>query len=714
MRLTFAPALSHGKAGSAAAATLLAAFLALITQRNGSAQGYEPLAVTNPPAVDGRLDEAAWSHAPAVADFLQRLPREGAEPTERTEVRLLYTRDALYIGFRAFDRKPDGIRATVMKRDDSSVVTNDQFAVAIDSHNDGSSGFWFSTNPLGVRVDAQFFDEGDLWESNWNGIWECRTTVDSTGWTAEIEIPFSTLRFRQGEETVMGINLFRRHIRTNESLFAPLIPLSYSNGTPNVSIARKYRFHGIRSGHEVELKPYALTGVENESGAGGGWEGKAGLDLRYPLTSSFTSYFSLNTDFAEAEADELQVNLTRFPLFIPEKRDFFLENAGDFSFGLPQNTELFFSRRIGLSEDDVPVPVLFGARAAGKLSSLDVGLMNVQTRSDAGSPAENFSAARVRAAIAPRSYVGAAYTGRYSGGTMLSSWGADLLWYFSHNISFTGFASAVSGGGGRSSYYAALQRGGEATSFLFSYLDVGRSFDPAVGFVRRTDVRTWTGSFAYPRYWNAHGIRNISPGIQADLTRDHGGLLLDSTQKAWVDLVLASEDQFTVYWKHNEEFVPEAFPVFRDVDVAPGRYFQDRGGVTLATKEGRPFSVQLAVSTGGFYGGSLREAAPSIVYRLNRNIQLTQVLSANFVDLGEDKFHLLLSRTRIDWSLNTKLSASALVQYDNNLQQTAVNLRLTYLFHEGTQLFVVYDHGDDDAAVPNSQARLLVKFTYLF
>lgn len=683
-----------------------------------AAQESEPRAVTQAPVIDGRLNEDVWNQALVITDFHQRFPREGGSPTERTEVRMVYTPDALYIGFRAHDTQPARIEATVMRRDDTAVVNNDQFAIAIDSQNDGRSGFWFSTNPLGVRVDAQFFDEGDLWEANWNGIWECRTSIDSEGWTAEIEIPFSTLRFPAASEIVMGINLFRRIIRTNEALFSPMIPLSYSNGSPNVSIARKYRFHGIRAGKHVHLKPYLLSGLQSMPDSSTDSQAKAGLDLQYPITSGFTSYFSLNTDFAEAEADELQVNLTRYPLFYPEKRDFFLENAGDFSFGVPQDTEIFFSRRIGLSDAGEPVPVLFGARAAGRMKAFDLGLINVQTREDGLSPAADFSAARFRASIAPRSYVGGIYTGRYENAEMQSSFGGDFLWYFGQNINMNGFASGISRSGAPrtpAAYYLNFGRGGEATAFHVSYLDVSKQFDPAVGFVRRTDIRNWSGSFALPLYWNSHHIRNVTPGIQAEITHDHGAVLLDSAETATLDVVLQSEDSLSFYVKNSEEFVPEAFPVFQDVLVAPGRYKQTRAGITASTKPGRPFSASITFATGGFYGGSLQEFSSALVYRANRNLQFTQSLSTNFADLKQNSFHALLSRSRIDWTLNTKLAASALLQYDNDLQQTAVNLRVSYLFREGTQLFIVYDHGDDNAPYSNnSQRRLLVKLTYLF
>jgi hypothetical protein len=206
------------------------------------AQNQTPPRITTSPHIDGILDEEVWKRALVVSDFIQRLPREGSIPSERTEMRIMYSDRSLFLGFIAYDSHPEKIVATVFKRDDWDVTQNDQLAFAIDSYNDGRNGYWFSTNPLGARVDAQFANEGDLWEDNWNGIWECKTKINPDGWVAEIEVPFSTLRFKKADVNVMGINLFRRIVRTNEQIFAPLIPLQLSNGTPNVSAARKYQF----------------------------------------------------------------------------------------------------------------------------------------------------------------------------------------------------------------------------------------------------------------------------------------------------------------------------------------------------------------------------------------------------------------------------------------------------------------------------------------
>src|SRR5262245_23599802 len=396
------------------------------------AQNQAPPRITSSPHIDGILNEEVWKRALVVSDFIQRLPREGSIPSERTEMRVLYSETSLFLGFIAYDSQPEQIVATVFKRDDWDITQNDQLAFAIDSYNDGRSGYWFSTNPLGARVDAQFANEGDLWEDNWNGIWECKARINSTGWTAEIEIPFATLRFRNGPENIMGINLYRRIIRTNENLFAPLIPLRYLNGTPNVSVARKYKFIGIHGGDQLYVKPYALGGYSSDTISSASAK-NAGADVRYQITNSLISNVSVRTDFSETEVDDRQINLTQFSLFFPEKRDFFLESSSNFQFGIPGQTEMFFSRRIGLSEDATQaVPMLIGGKLTGKVGGLDLGVLNVQTEATNLDRAENFSVIRLKQSIGPRSYFGGIFTNRTGNGESDQTYGLDLNQYLFH------------------------------------------------------------------------------------------------------------------------------------------------------------------------------------------------------------------------------------------------------------------------------------------
>jgi hypothetical protein len=497
------------------------------------AEVYRPVHTEKPPVIDGNIDEPIWKQALVVSDFLQRYPTEGAEPSEQTEIRLLYTRQSLFIAFRAYDRNGKAITATVMQRDNSDIVNNDQFAFAIDSYNDGRNGYWFSTNPLGARVDAQFFEEGDNWEPNWNGIWNCQAKMDANGWTAEIEIPFSTLRFTRGTTNVMGINFFRRIIHTNESLFAPLIPLKYSNGTPNVSIARKYVFENIEGDHPWNLKPHVISGVA-QTALSTTADHDAGLDVRYSLTDSLRTNISLNTDFAEAEVDERQINLSRFRLFYPEKRDFFLENAGSFQFGTPGETEVFFSRRIGLTDEGDTVPMIFGGKLTGKLSRFELGLLNAQTNETNQMPGENFSVFRAKAAAGNRSYVGGIFTNRYMNGTgTQTGYGFDCNLYLKEEIALNAYATTASGSSLKddSAVSVALGRGGERTSFRVAFTEIGSTFNPPIGFVERTGIQRWDGFLFRPFYVTSKWLRSVTPGIELNSTEDLPGNFTDEFQR---------------------------------------------------------------------------------------------------------------------------------------------------------------------------------------
>lgn len=684
---------------------------------------HTPPRITNPPRIDGILNEDVWKQALIVSDFIQRLPREGSMPTERTEMRVLYSETSLYLGFTAYDTQPKKIVATVFKRDDWDVTQNDQLAFAIDSYNDGRNGYWFSTNPLGARVDAQFANEGDLWEDNWNGIWECKTKINSDGWVAEIEIPFSTLRFKKAEVNIMGINFFRRIVRTNEQIFAPLIPLQLSNGTPNVSAARKYQFEGIQEGEKLFVKPYGLSGFSAETNTQ--TEKDAGVDVRYQLTNSLISNFSANMDFAEADVDDRQVNLTRFRLFFPEKREFFLESTGNFQFGIPGETEIFFSRRVGLTEDSLDtVPILFGAKLTGKIKNWDIGALDVQTRSDNLFPAENFSVLRLKSGISARSYIGGIVTNRTTQELQSSqTYGLDMNLYLWKETFLSGFATGIYSSERKqkfvdsSAFDLNLWRGGERTSFRVRYTDIANEFDPAIGFVQRPDTRRVLANFFQPFYTKSGSLLSLTPGYEFIHEENHSGVLMFLYHQASFKTLFQSEDQFRFFVNRSEEYIPEEFPVFREISIPAGRYVADRYGLDASTKPGRKISGTLTVSNGGFYGGSRFELSPALFWKVNRHVTLSQTFISNFVNDAPEDFNLYITRTRISYSLNTSFTVSSILQYDNSSQKIGFNCRASYLFKEGTELFVVYNEIQDEGIYPDinppRNRSLLIKFTYL-
>src|SRR5881628_538938 len=389
-------------------------------------------AVITPPVIDGRLTDPAWMEATPVTGFVQRELHEGAPVTERTEVRIVTDGQALYVGAWLHDSDPAGIVAGEQVRD-GDIAKSDYFGVLLDTYHDRQNGFVFTTTPAGIEYDAQVVNEGEGggvqlpgqtrtmagalggFNLNWDGTWTVATSVDTAGWYAEFRIPFTTLRYGAVEVQTWGLNLVRSIRRKNEESFWSFIPRQFSL----MKISRAGTLQGIQvpSRRVWTVTPYALTGVERsyaiDPDARG--RGEIGGELKYGVTPSLTLDLTYNTDFAQVEVDEQRTNLTRFPLFFPEKRPFFLENAGVFSAGTPQAVELFFSRRIGIDTVGRPAPIVGGGRLTGRVAGLTVGLLEIVTDSATGGgaqPGSSFSVVRAVRELSTRSRVGALFVGR--------------------------------------------------------------------------------------------------------------------------------------------------------------------------------------------------------------------------------------------------------------------------------------------------------------
>jgi hypothetical protein len=387
--------------------------------------------VDQAPKIDGVLDDEVWKKATLVEEFTQQEPREGAPATERTEVRVLYDGKSLIVGVHAFDAQPSAIVATEMRRDSDRLLDEDNFELILDTFNDSRNGYMFVTTPLGAKLEQQISEEGEgnnriglgLVNSNinknWDGIWDVAARITDDGWTAEISIPLTTLRFADTAQQTWGINFMRNIRRKNEQVFWAPIPKAYT--LTRVSQAGSLvGLEALNHGLDLKLKPYVVSGVRDTRTTaplqGTSFLRDAGFDVKYGVTGGMNVDVTYNTDFAQVEVDEQQVNLTRFGLFFPEKRDFFLENAGQFKMGTggtftstTVETDLFFSRRIGLSDSGTPIPIVGGARLAGKAGPHNVGVLDIQTDSAFGKPGDNFLVARYGSDVLQRSRVGAIF-----------------------------------------------------------------------------------------------------------------------------------------------------------------------------------------------------------------------------------------------------------------------------------------------------------------
>ena len=391
-----------------------------------------PVRVESGPQIDGRLDEEVWLQAAVIDEFVQQEPAEGEPATERTVVRLLYDAQALYIGVEAYDTEPDGVIATEMRRDSLRLLDEDNFQVILDTFHDRRSGYMFVTSPLGAKLEQQVAEEGEGgWRGrnsnnvniNWDGVWDVVSHRTADGWVAEIAIPMVTLRFPRTEQQVWGVNFMRNIRRKNEQVF--WAPISKEYTLTRVSLAGTMTgITGVNRGMDLRLTPYALAGGRQdrlERGFDGSGFNNYGLDVKYGIASGLNLDLTLNTDFAQVEVDEQQVNLTRFPLFFPEKRDFFLENAGMFNVGargsgFGRMADLFFTRRIGLSDRGQPIPIVGGARLTGKVNRHNVAAMNITTQSAFGNPGDSFFVGRYSRDILARSKVGGIVINKGGGG----------------------------------------------------------------------------------------------------------------------------------------------------------------------------------------------------------------------------------------------------------------------------------------------------------
>ncbi len=484
--------------------------------------------------IDGHLDEPIYERVPAMGAFIQQEPREGEPATEATDAWIFFDDRNLYVSARLWDSAPERIIATEMRRDNWNVGRGASFTVALDTFHDRRNGFIFQTNPLGALRDAQVTDERNE-NDDWNTVWHTKSARFAHGWTVEMAIPFKSLRYQQGADQVWGVNLQRNVRWKNERSFLSPVPAAFTFGGIN-RFSYAATLLGIQapaSSKNLEFKPYAISTVSTDRRAtpvvSNDAAGDLGFDVKYGLTRGLTTDFTVNTDFAQVEADEEQVNLTRFSLFFPEKREFFLEGQGIFTFGGRQASAwgpggdtpiMFYSRRIGIDDGQI-VPLRAGARMTGRVGKYTVGLLNIQTgeSESALAPSTNFSVVRLRRDILRRSTVGIIGAHRSVSLDGLGSnqvFGADANFAFYQNLAVDAYyAESRTPGrsGANTSYRGRIANQGDRYGFEYEHLVVGENFNPEIGFLRRRDFRlNHVGLDFTPRPNFTDAVRKFSTG----------------------------------------------------------------------------------------------------------------------------------------------------------------------------------------------------------
>ncbi|MDP1571205.1 MAG: DUF5916 domain-containing protein [Vicinamibacterales bacterium] len=697
----------------------------------------------SPQIFDGRLDELFYTNVPAITGFLQQDPAEGQPSEEKTEVWVFFDDEYMYVSARLWETEPSRRVMSDLQRDSMNLYNNDHFGIMFDTFYDRRNGYYFYANAQGGMQDGSLTNEQP--NNNWNGLWDVRTAEFDGGWTAEFRVPFRSMRFREGAG-VWGLN-FRRMVRwRNETSFLTPIPRSWGRrGFTKVSSAGTLTgFTPPPKGRNLDIKPYALGSLLTNHLATppvtNARDGEFGVDVKWGVTQTLVADLTYNTDFAQVEDDEQQVNLTRFSLFFPEKREFFLEGQDVFSFGGggggmgggmmgPNNTPvLFFSRRIGLTDGQV-VPIRAGGRLLGRAGRYQIGAANMQTGDVEGTgiPGTNFSVLRVNRDVLRRSRIGVIATARRpDGGASNYAFGGDAQFNLYENVQVSGYLAGTHTDGAPSggawdrdlSYRGRLDWNADRYGLQAEHLFVGDDFNPEVGFLRR---RAFHRSFAQarfsPRPARLAAVRRLVYEASLDYTTDTDQRLESREAQGTVRVEFESGDQWTTEYTRSFEYLAEAFGVGRDVSVPAGAYSFGRVRTSYQMGPQRRLSGTFGVTGGTFYDGTLTELSWRGRVELTSRFYLEPNLSWNRGTMAAGDFTTALVSSRLTYALSPRMFVSALAQYQSRAETLATNLRFRWEYQPGSELFVVYSDGRTTLG-PGAPAldnrSLILKLTKLF
>jgi hypothetical protein len=671
---------------------------------------FEAVRIETPPVIDGRLDDEVWSLAHPIGEFTQVDPIEGGAPTEKTEVRILYDSTTLYVGIRCFDDDPKEIIGTQMGRD-ADLEADDRVEIVIDTFHDRRNAFWFQMNPVGAKVDALISNNGQDFNEPWNGIWVGKSSIDAQGWSVEMAIPFQTLSF-DPSKTTWGFNAKRtikRRLETDRWA-APRRNIDFYQIAEAGDLSG---LAGMKQGIGLDVVPYFRANYVNdrENDPDSDVTGQPGVDVFYRLTPNMTAILTVNTDFAETEVDERQINLTRFPLFFPEKRAFFLENAGIYQFAdLKQDLIPFFSRRIGLDDSGNEIPILWGGKLTGRAGDWNIGALDVQTDSfprfdpTIGAQEEvseqNLFAARVSKNIGEQSTVGAIVThGDPLGQTDNTLVGLDANFRTSHfagdrnlNASVFGMQTETDDSTAHGSAFgASISYPNDPWTALLSAKEIQQDFDPALGFVPRTGIRSYEGNLQWQPRIN-ESIRWFEFGADTIVITDLDDRVQTVTSEIQpFGMVMDAGDELHFFLKPEYEKLDVPFDIQPDVEIPPGEYSWLRGRVQLESALKRPVSGLLAFEGGEFYDGQRQDAIGQVAWRQSKHFTCSLQYTQSHVVLPEGTFTTHLGEIRANVAFTPDIDWLNFVQFDNETETIGLNSRFRWIVRPGEDFYLVWN-----------------------
>ena len=707
----------------------------------------EPTRATQRPRLDGVLDEMDWQRAAVISDFIQQEPSEGDPATERTVVRLMYDAERFYVGVEAYDSIPNALIATEMRRDSRQLLDEDNFQIILDTFNDSRSGYMFVTSPLGAKLEQQIAEEGEGSSSrfnssnsninmDWDGVWDVSARRTDQGWIAEIEIPMVTMRFPETDRQIWGLNFMRNIRRKNEQVYWAPIPKGYD--LTRVSLAgTMIGLAGVDRGMDLRVTPYVLAAGRQDRNPSASFDGSGlsdvGLDVKYGVAAGLNLDLTLNTDFAQVEVDEQQVNLTRFPLFFPEKRDFFLENSGMFgvkSQSASRQADLFFTRRIGLVGGR-PVPIIGGSRLTGKVDRHNIAVMNIQTQEVGARPGENFFVGRYSRDIFARSKVGGIIINKEAVGDahFNRTFAVDTSLTPHRFLSITGFVAKTESPqveNGDMMGHVMLLWLSPAARIYSEYTDIQDHFNAEVGFVPRIGIRR---SKVHAQ-WNPRpgkwGIRSMNPMMNFEYTTDQHNRML--TRRTHHMIGFQFEDGSNLTFITNKEFerLDVPFQITDNVTIPIGFYRFWSPSVRYLSDPSRRISANARYAPQGFFGGRRVDWSTGVNWRATRRIAAQASFRRSDITLPGGAFVADLASVTFDLALSPEVTLRSLTQYNSTTDSISTSMRFNWIYRPGSDIYIAYDELRQDdflvldpalrhaGSVPWIQNRqLAIKMTYL-
>ena len=748
-----------------ASAPVLAFVVSLLSSASGYAQqpfdiktiepdSFQALALRIPdgmtPKIDGRLDEPIWTQAPAIGNFYQREPNFGQPSTERTEFRVLYDDRKIYFGVWLWDSDARAIIGNEMKRD-SGLNRGDQLKIIIDTFHDHRNGFYFSTNPLGALKDANTVENGRTINYDWNIVWENRTSIDDRGWYVELAIPLSQLRFRTAlGESTWGLNLCRIIMRKNEETYWVPFPREWNaNGFARLSNAGVLTgLAGVRARRRLEFLPYISPRAvrDYETRAATDFDADVGVDAKIGVTDELTADLTYNTDFAQVEADQEVVNLTRFSLFFPEKRQFFTESLGIFDYGKsgsspggeaaandPGILPLFYSRRIGLVEGQA-VPLVGGGKLTGRVGPYSLGLMNITTRTadvrlasgEREVEGSNFTVLRVKRNILSKSSVGAMFLNRDGGLTAYNrSFGVDLGLLFGSSVTLTGLVAKTSS---PASALAGLTGSDTAAvaDFIYKrdrfnagvqYSDIGERFNAEMGFITRTDVRVTRAKAGWTPRPRWRGVRQMQVNGYYEYYENHAGRVDSRSTSLDLSMQRQNSSSMHVSVARDYDFLPVPFAT-AGTRLPVGGYTWTSYLAGYNSNRARRVYGSVTAEAGGYYSGNRQSIRASLNFQLGRTLLLEPNYTRNWITLpSRPTFGTNTLNFRVSQSFSPDLFVKAFMQYNDERHTASFDLLFWYIYKPGSDLYVVYNEGRETDLPGDRWSRprnrsLALKMTY--